>query len=67
MVTLTKHLRVFGKFFRRLQQLSADRFASLPLFNELVLFYWSEIVGSTDYPRQLISGQYVISILVPRH
>ena len=58
-ITLTKHLRVFGKFFRRLQQLAAERFASLPLFNDLVLFYWSEIVDSTNYPHQVISGYYI--------
>jgi hypothetical protein len=57
-ITLTKHLRVFGKFFRRLQQLSSERFASLPLSNELVLFYWSEIVDSTNYPHHVVSGQY---------
>jgi hypothetical protein len=27
---LTRHVRVFGKFFRRLQQLKPDRFVQLP-------------------------------------
>jgi hypothetical protein len=52
-------MRVFGKFFRRLQQLSAERFASLPMSTELVLLYWSEIAESTKYPQKYIFGQYV--------
>jgi hypothetical protein len=57
MVTiLTKHLRTFGKFFRRLQQLSPERFVSLPLCGDLIMSYWSQIVDSIAYPQNLITG-----------
>ncbi|KAJ3517980.1 hypothetical protein NLJ89_g157 [Agrocybe chaxingu] len=52
---LTKHLRVFGKFFRRLQQLNPEQFVLLPVSGDLVLFYWSQIAESTNYPQNLIS------------
>ena len=54
---LTRHLRTFGKFFRRMQQLSPERFALLPFSGELILFYWSQIVDSTNYPQTFITGQ----------
>ncbi|KAF9534185.1 armadillo-type protein [Crepidotus variabilis] len=54
-LVLTKHLRVFGKLFRRLQQLSIDRFTNLAISTELVLFYWGEIVDSTNYSESVIS------------
>ncbi|KJA30164.1 hypothetical protein HYPSUDRAFT_125792 [Hypholoma sublateritium FD-334 SS-4] len=53
-VLLTKHLRTFGKFFRRLQQLSPERFVSLPVCGDLIMSYWSQIVDSTNYPQNLI-------------
>ncbi|KAF9476494.1 ARM repeat-containing protein [Pholiota conissans] len=52
---LTKHLRTFGKFFRRLQQLSQERFVALPLCGDLIILYWSQILDSTNYPQNLIS------------
>ncbi|PPR07214.1 hypothetical protein CVT26_012647 [Gymnopilus dilepis] len=52
---LTRHLRTFGKFFRRMQQLSPERFALLPFSGELILFYWSQIVDSTNYPQTFIT------------
>lgn len=57
-IVLTKHMRVFGKFFRRLQQLSAERFASLAMSTEVVMIYWSEIAESTNYPQRNIFGQF---------
>lgn len=63
-IILSKHLRVFGKFFRRWQQLSAERFALLPTSAELVLFYWSEIVDSTNYPPKNIAGKYALFLLL---
>ncbi|KDR83604.1 hypothetical protein GALMADRAFT_219426 [Galerina marginata CBS 339.88] len=51
---LTRHLRSFGKFFRRLQQCSHERFVLLPMCGELVMFYWSQIIGSTNYPQNFI-------------
>lgn len=53
---LTRHLRAFGKFFRRLQQLSPERFALLPMSSDLILFYWSQILDSTNYPQNFIVG-----------
>ena len=53
---LTRHLRIFGKFFRRLQQLSPGRFVVLPMCSDLILYYWSQIVDATNGPTDLISG-----------
>lgn len=53
---LTRHLRIFGKFFRRLQQLSPARFVVLPMSSDLILFYWSQIVDATNGPADSISG-----------
>lgn len=58
---LTRHTRVFGKFFRRLQQLSQSRFVSLPMCNDLILFYWSQVVEATSGPPELISGGYLLT------
>jgi len=55
----TKHLLAFGKLFRRLQQLSHQRFASHPACGDLVLFYWSEIVAATNGPAQSFAGKYI--------
>lgn len=53
---LTRHIRLFGKFFRRLQQLSQTRFAALPMCGDLVLFYWSQVVDATSGSPELIGG-----------
>ncbi|KAH9482382.1 Importin-11 [Psilocybe cubensis] len=52
---MTRHLRTFGKFFRRLQQLSSERFISLSLSGDIVMYYWSQIVDSTEYPQNMIA------------
>lgn len=52
---LTKHSLTFGKFFRRLQQLSHQRFALLPMCGDLVLFYWSQIVEASTSPESSIA------------
>jgi len=52
---LTRHVRLFGKFFRRLQQLSVVRFVTLPTCSDLVLYYWSKIVQAASTP-DLIAG-----------
>ncbi|TFK29370.1 ran binding protein 11 [Coprinopsis marcescibilis] len=57
---LTKHLLAFGKFFRRLQQLSHQRFASLPMCGDLVLFYWSQIVEATEALSQTADSDEVL-------
>lgn len=51
---LTRHVRVFGKFFRRLQQLKPDKFVQLPTGNQIVLYYWDKVVQATNGPPELI-------------
>jgi hypothetical protein len=53
---LTKHVRLFGKFFRRMQQLSHERFVLLPMSGDLIMFYWTQVVESTNYPGSFVSG-----------
>lgn len=52
---LTRHIHVFGKFFRRLQQLSPTRFVALPMCSDLILYYWAQVVEATGGPPILIS------------
>ncbi|KAG5716692.1 Importin-11 [Termitomyces sp. T112] len=51
----TRHVRVFGKFFRRLQQLSPARFIALPMCSDLILYYWSQVVRATTGAPNLVS------------
>lgn len=53
---LTRHLRAYGKYFRRLQQLSQARFVDLPGSGELIMLYWSQIVESTEHNQSDIAG-----------
>ncbi|KAG6830842.1 hypothetical protein H0H92_014494 [Tricholoma furcatifolium] len=55
---LTRHVRVFGKFFRRLQQLSPARFVALPTCSDLILYYWSQVVRATGEAPSLVSGKH---------
>lgn len=55
---LTKHIITFGKFFRRMQVLSHQRFALLPMCGDLVLFYWSQVVDASSSPEGSIAGKY---------
>ncbi|KDQ64644.1 hypothetical protein JAAARDRAFT_187954 [Jaapia argillacea MUCL 33604] len=52
---LTRHVRLFGKFFRRLQQLAVQRFVGLPMSNDLVLYYWSKVVQAANSPSDFIA------------
>ncbi|KAJ3548466.1 hypothetical protein NMY22_g1252 [Coprinellus aureogranulatus] len=52
---LTKHILTFGKYFRRTQQLSQQRFAQLPSCGDLVLFYWSQIEEASSSPEHTIA------------
>ncbi|KAJ7765016.1 armadillo-type protein [Mycena maculata] len=47
---LTRHIHILGKFFRRLQELSAPHFASLPSCPALVSYYWNQVVLATKTP-----------------
>ena len=53
---LTRHIRLFGKFFRRIQQLSHERFVLLPTSGDLIMFYWTQVVESTTYPESFVAG-----------
>ncbi|KAJ7638980.1 armadillo-type protein [Roridomyces roridus] len=47
---LTRHIRLLGKFFRRLQELSSPRFTSLPTAPDVVAWYWDQVVLATKTP-----------------
>ena len=53
---ITGHVRAFGKFFRRLQQLEMKKFILLPICTDVVLYYWSKVVQSTEVSPELING-----------
>ncbi|PCH41237.1 ARM repeat-containing protein [Wolfiporia cocos MD-104 SS10] len=52
---LTRHVRLFGKFFRRVQHLSVTKFVKLPLCSELVLYYWNKVVQASEMPAEAIA------------
>lgn len=54
---LTKHLGLYSKMFLRMQQLFVGRFVALPHANELVLYYWAQVVEATSGSSELISGK----------
>ena len=56
LTVLGRHIRAFGKLFRRLQQLSIVKFVNLPGCSELVLYYWSKVVQATESPPGYIAG-----------
>ena len=53
---LTRHVRLFGKFFRRVQQLSFIKFVKLPLCSELILYYWNKVVQASEMPAEAMAG-----------
>ncbi|EKM80164.1 hypothetical protein AGABI1DRAFT_120195 [Agaricus bisporus var. burnettii JB137-S8] len=55
---LTNHLRTYGKYFRRLQQLDAPRFVELPRCGDLVLYYWQLVVDATGCSAELVADSY---------
>ncbi|PFH52845.1 hypothetical protein AMATHDRAFT_1887 [Amanita thiersii Skay4041] len=65
---LTRHIRLFGKLFRRLQQLSHVRFTELPMCGDLILFYWNQVVnatsGSPDFIADSNNAIYPVRFLV---
>ncbi|KAI0832484.1 ARM repeat-containing protein [Trametes gibbosa] len=44
---LTRHVRIFGKLFRRMQRDTTSHFVTLPMCGDLVLYYWSKVVQAT--------------------
>ena len=66
---LTRHVRLFGKYFRRLQQLGSTKFISLPLCNDLVLYYWGKVVqaaGMSDHIAGKIMAVFTLQMLMLR-
>jgi hypothetical protein len=55
LLRLTKHVRLFGKYFRRTQIFSTARFVHLPESRQLVMFYWEKVVAATQAPGQVIA------------
>ncbi|KAI0081841.1 ARM repeat-containing protein [Panus rudis PR-1116 ss-1] len=65
---LYRHIYLYGKFFRRLQQLDTPRFITMPLCADLVSYYWSKVEEATSGPPQQIEDSplavYPIRFLV---
>ncbi|KAH7931251.1 ARM repeat-containing protein [Leucogyrophana mollusca] len=65
---LTRHVRLFGKFFRRLQQIDSAKFVKLPTCNDLILYYWSKVVqatnGQSDYIQDSSTAVFPVRFLV---
>ncbi|KIO12672.1 hypothetical protein M404DRAFT_959382 [Pisolithus tinctorius Marx 270] len=66
--SLTRHVRIFGKFFRRLQQLEPAKFVELPTCNAMVLYYWEKVVqaanGSSDMIKDASDAVFPVRFLV---
>lgn len=65
--TLTRHVVLFAKFFRRLQQLDAAQFVLLPTSSELILWYWNKVVEATGGPTTNIQGLTMMTYQYHRH
>ncbi|KAJ6545112.1 armadillo-type protein [Mycena vulgaris] len=68
---LTRHIYLFGKFFRRLQELSSPRFAALDSCATLVAYYWKKVVEATersdsiaDSPEALYPVRFLVQGMV---
>lgn len=56
---LTRHVRTFGKVFRKLQLPSIPRFVTLPGAGNLIMYYWNKIVEANSGSPELIGGMYL--------
>ncbi|KAK7054202.1 importin N-terminal domain-containing protein [Favolaschia claudopus] len=64
---LTRHTRLMGKFFRRLQELSVNRFATLPCCPNLIAYYWGEVTKAAADPSNIADNSealYPVRFLV---
>ena len=52
--------------FLRMQQLHAQRFVALPQANELILYYWAEVVKATNSTPDMISGEKCAAVDIAR-
>ncbi|KAH9943383.1 ARM repeat-containing protein [Epithele typhae] len=57
---LTRHVRVFGKLFRRMQRDRPTYFVTLPTAGNLVLYYWSKVVQATSGPSEQIADSSLV-------
>lgn len=55
---LTRHIRLLGKFFRALQRFSAAKFTKLPSCDDLVLYYWGQVVQAADASPDMTYGRF---------
>ncbi|KAI0660923.1 ARM repeat-containing protein [Cubamyces menziesii] len=60
----TRHVRIFGKLFRRMQRSSTARFVALPMCGDLVLYYWSKVVQATTGPPEQIADSSQVTFPV---
>ena len=61
---LTRHVRVFGKLFRRIQRDHTANFVTLPMCGDLVLYYWSKVVQATTGPPEQIADSSLVTFPV---
>ncbi|KAI0352893.1 ARM repeat-containing protein [Trametes cingulata] len=61
---LTRHVRVFGKLFRRMQRDATAHFVTLPMCGDLVLYYWSKVVQATTGPPEQIADSSLVTFPV---
>ncbi|KAI0375701.1 ARM repeat-containing protein [Pilatotrama ljubarskyi] len=61
---LTRHVRVFGKLFRRMQRDATAHFVTLPMCGDLVLYYWSKVVQATTGPPEQIADSALVTFPV---
>ncbi|KAI0750869.1 ARM repeat-containing protein [Daedaleopsis nitida] len=61
---LTRHIRVFGKLFRRMQRDSPAHFVTLPICGDLVLYYWNKVVQATTGPVDQIADSSLVTFPV---
>ena len=61
----TRHVTLFGRFFRRLQQLDAQHFVKLPGSGDLILWYWNKVFEATGGPEEYIAGRSEPAIAQP--
>ncbi|KAF8341568.1 ran binding protein 11 [Cantharellus anzutake] len=45
---LTKHLKAFGKLFRKMQQSAVPRFLALPECAPLIMYYWNKVIEANS-------------------
>ncbi|KAI0650678.1 ARM repeat-containing protein [Trametes meyenii] len=61
---LTRHVRIFGKLFRRMQRDNTAHFVTLPVCGDLVLYYWSKVVQATTGPAEQIADSPLVTFPV---